>query len=159
MTTLAQQYGGSASLTLNSSAWTTGATISSNALNISTLSPIPDDILMTVSFAIPAGTLASSPQVNVWFAISEDGTHYSDNDQYGGANNTQSSLRTPSNFYGPFVIYCPSASITAYGVISSVASILNGVLPRNIGVILQNQTGLTLTSPTVTYSPINYTNS
>lgn len=159
MTTLAQSFGASASLTVNTTAWAQAVTISTNALNVSGVSPVPDDIMLTVSFAVPAGTPADSKAVNVWIAPSEDGTHYPDNDQYSGTNNTQTTLRSPSNFLGPFVVAAGTASITAYGVLPSLRTLCGGILPREFGVILENQSGLTLTSPAVTYTPVNFTNS
>lgn len=167
MTTLAQSGGASTALTVNATAWVDGVTISTNALSIFALSPIPVDIMFTISFTIPAGTIADQGRVNVWIAISEDGTHYTDSDQYSGTNNSQSSLRSPTNFKGPFVINTPAANLSpAVGIMLSLASQLapstapvNAILPRAVGLILENRTGLTLTAPSVTYTPVNYTNS
>lgn len=166
MTTLAQSGGSSTALTVNTTSWADGVTISTNALGIFALSPIPVDVMFTVSFTIPAGTITDQARVNVWIAISEDGTHYTDNDQYSGTNNSQSSLRSPTNFKGPFVVNTPAASISVVGVMLSLASQLapstapvNAILPRAVGLILENRTGLTLTAPSVTYTAVNYTNS
>lgn len=157
MTTLAQSFGTSTGLTLNGASWTQGTTISSTAINVSGLSPIPDDIMITVDFVFPNSAPANQLAVNLWVAISEDGTHYTDNDQYSGTNNTQTSLRMPTNFYGPFVIPV-NQNITGYGVLSSLRTLCGGVLPRDFGIILENQGGQTITSPAATYTAINYTN-
>jgi hypothetical protein len=158
MTTLAQSFGTSTSLTLNATAWAQAVTISSTGLSVAGLSPVPDDILITVTGTVPNSALADQKAVNVWVAVSEDGTHYGDNDQYSGTNNTQTALRSPSNFYGPFIINC-TQNVAMYGVIGSLRALCGGTLPRAFGLVLENQAGQTITSPAATYTPINWTNS
>lgn len=162
MTTLAQNFeASSASLTVDSGSWVSGAVITTTALNIASLSPVPDDLLLTVNFIVPSsGTLASNSCVNIYAALSEDGTHYTDNDQYSGTANLIATLRKPTNFYGPFKLWVPTLNINPlYGVIISVLSQFNmGVLPRLLGFVLENQTGVTLTSPAATWSPAGFTN-
>ena len=156
-TTLAQSFGTSTAMTLNATAWAQAVTISSNAVSVAGLSPVADDILITVTGTVPNSTLADQFAVNVWIAISEDGTHYTNNDQYSGTNNTQATLRSPTNFLGPFAINC-TQNVAFYGVIPSLRAICGGTLPRAFGIILENQTGQTLTAPAATYTPINWTN-
>lgn len=157
MTTLAQAYGTSTAFTLNATSWTSAHVISSDAVNLAGLSPIPDDVLITVDFTTSASAAAGQKGVNVYVAISEDGTHYSDNDQYSGTNNTQTALRSPTNFLGPFFISAATASITAYAVFA-LSMLIGRTMPRAFGLILENQTGQTVTSPAATYTPITWTN-
>jgi hypothetical protein len=158
MTTVAQSFAGSAAFTLNATSWTQGTTVSSDAVDVSGLSPVPVDILVTVTATVPNATLGASKAVNVYVAISEDGSHYSDNDQYSGSNDSQTSLRSPTNFYGPFVIPC-TQNVAAYGVIGSLRALCGGVLPRKFGLVLENQTNVTLTGAAASYTPVGYTNS
>ena len=157
MTTLAQSFGSSSSLTLNPTSWTQGTTISSDAVDVSALSPVPVDIEITVTATVPNSPLGAQSAINVYVAVSEDGTHFTGNDQYSGSNNSQTALRSPTNFYGPFVIPC-TQNVAAWGVVGSLRSLCGGVLPRKWGVVLENQTNLTLTGPAATYTPIGYSN-
>ena len=157
MTTLAQLFGTSTAFTLNNTSWTQATTISSTGIDLSVLSPIPDDVMITVDFVFPNSAPANQKAVNLWVAVSEDGTHYTDNDQYSGTNNTQSTLRSPTNFYGPFVIPV-NQNITGYGVLASLRGLCGGILPRKFGIILENQGGQTITSPAASYTPVNFTN-
>lgn len=158
MTTLAQAFGSSTSFTVNSTTWAQAVTISTTAVSVTGLSPVPDDILITVSGTVPNSTLADQFAVNVWIAVSEDGTHYTDNDQYSGSNNSKTTLRSPSNFLGPFVINC-TQNVAFYGVIPSLRAMCGGTLPTKFGLVLENQCGQTITSPAATYTPVTWTNS
>lgn len=156
MTTLSQVFGTSTSLTVNATAWANLVIITTTAIDVSSLSPVPDDILITVTGT--AGTpMTVQKGVNVWVAISEDGTHFTDNDLYSGTQNTQTTLRAPSGHYGPYVIPL-TASVAFWGVIGSLRAICGGTLPRKWGLVLENQTGQTITGPAATYTPITWTN-
>lgn len=157
MTTLAQFFGTSTAMTMDSTSWTTGKVNSSDGVNVAGLSPIPDDIQITVDFVMPSGSPAAQKSVNVFIAVSEDGTHYSDNDLYSGSHNQQASLRSPTNFLGPFQIVAGTASITVYQSFSLLALI--GFIPRKFGILCENQTNLTPTSLAASYTPITYTSS
>jgi hypothetical protein len=158
-TTTAQSFPqASASLTLNATAWITGSAISATALNIAALSPIADDILLTVSAVVPSGTLSDLSTIQVWASPSEDGTHFPDNDLFSATNAYQASMPAAPNIYGPFKIYCRTG-ITQYGIIDSLITQFNfGLMPRALVIILENRTGLTLTSPAVTWSYADFTN-
>lgn len=164
MTTLAQLPEGAigTSLTVNATSWSPGGIVTTNALvifGVGGLSPIPVDLMFSISFGVPAGTISDQGRVNLWAIISADGTNYTDQDIYGGTNNYLSALRSPTNFKGPFPIYCNAAGVTQVGVLQSLAGLLGGVLPAAVGVGLENRTGLTLTSPTVKYTALGYSNS
>lgn len=151
MSTVAPVFGSSASLTVNSTSWTTGVTISTDALNVAGLSPIPTEIEITVAFTCPNSAPTGAKAVNVYVSESEDGTNYDEHDQYSGSNNSQTSLRSPSNFK-PIGVIAVNQNIAA----KRTFRVLGGQTPaRGMGVILENQSGLTLTSPAVTYSPIS----
>jgi hypothetical protein len=124
---------------------------------VSGASPVWDDVLFTLDGVVPNSALANQKAVNAYFSISEDGTHYSDNDQYSGTNNTQTTLRSPTNFLGPFVINC-TQNITYYAIVPSLRAITGGTLPRAVGIITENQAGQTITSPAGTYTGVNWTN-
>lgn len=151
-TTLSQLDGTSASLTVNNTSWTTGTVITCNAIDFSA-SPNPLDAMFTVKFTCPNSAPTGAKVVNVYISCSEDGTNYQDHDQYSGTNNTQTSLRTPTAF--TFLMAIPvNQSIAGVGVLVSLLQIL-GQMPRKGGIILENQSGQTLTGPAVTWSPEN----
>jgi hypothetical protein len=167
MTTLSQVDGASTALTFPASyTWSPQTVVMSAALALSTAGTsggYPDDVQLTFSAAVPAGTISDQGAINVWIAINESGgaSSYTDADLYtstvAGSGGTLASLRSPNNLYGPFVIYCV-ANVTSVGVLSSLATILNGVLPRSAGFALENRTGLTLTAAAGSYTAVNYTN-
>lgn len=148
MSTIAPVLASSASFTVNATSWTNNTVITTDALNIAALSPIPLDILITVSFVCPNSAPSANAVVNVYKSESEDGTNYDENDQYSGTNNTQTALRSPTNlkFLSAIAV---NQNITGKRIIR----LLDGLfLPRKAGIILENKSGLTLTSPTVTYT-------
>lgn len=156
-TTLAQLDGTSTSwTTVNTTTWAQAVTISIDAVNIAGASPVPVDVMMTFTGTEPA-SVAAQHAVNVYFSISEDGTHYSDNDQYSGSNNTQTTLRSPTNFLGPWVINTTS-SLAYWSTVPSLRAICGGVLPRKFGAIMENQSNVTITGPAASYTLINFTN-
>lgn len=157
MTTISQVFGTSTSFTMNSTSWTTGKTNSSDAVNVAGIATVPVDIQITVSFTMPSGTPGAQKGVNVYVAISEDGTNYTDNDQYSGTNNQQTTLRTPTNFLGPIFIAAGTASISVKSSFF-LSQLTGGSMPRKFGIICENQTNLTPTSLAATYTPINWQN-
>jgi len=157
MTTLAQLFGTSTAMTLNATAWSALRTISSNAIDLGGASPVPDDVLITVKFTASGSAAAAQKGVNVYVAISEDGTNYSENDQYSGTNNTQTPMRSPTNFLGPLFISAAVVSLV-YTAVFPLSMLIGRTMPRKFGLILENQTGQTITSPAATYSLVNWTN-
>jgi hypothetical protein len=156
LTTVSQlNQSGSTALTVNATSWITGSVISTNGLALSGTM----DLIVTIAATVPAGTITDLGAIQVWLALSEDGTHYTDNDLYSGTNNYMATMIANPNFYGSqFKVYC-RASTTAYGIIASVSSQFNvGAMPRAVGLLLENRTGLTLTGPAVTYTPIEFSN-
>ncbi len=156
MTTLAQSYGTSTALTLNSTTWAQATTNSSNAIDISSLSPIADDIWVTLLVTFPNLTIGAQSAVNIYVSCSEDGTHYDDNDQYSGTNNHNTSLRSPTNFkVGPSM----HAVINVTTAITfSLLQVCGGTLPRKFGVILVNQCNEKIATFSASYTAINFTN-
>lgn len=159
MTTVAQSYGTHATFNINATSWAQAVTISSDAVSLFSLSPSPMDVMITVKFTAPNSTIGAQKSVNMWISPSEDGSSYADNDQYSGANNTQTSLRSPTNFYGPFVIPV-TQNIAMVGILQSLRALLGGSLPRSFGIILENQSNVTITAGiSAGYTAINFTNS
>lgn len=154
MTTLSQSFGTSTAMTLNATGWTALRTISSDAVDLSSGA---DDVLITVKFTASASAAAAQKGVNVYVAISEDGTNYSENDQYAGSNNTQTPMRSPTNMLGPFFISAPTVSLV-YTAVIALSMLIGRTMPRKFGIILENQTGQTVTSPSAAYSTVNWTN-
>lgn len=157
MTTLAQTFGTSTAFTLNATAWSALRMISSNAVDLSAASPVPDDVLITVKFTSSGSAAAAQKGVNVFVSISEDGTNYSENDQYSGTNNTVTPMRSPTNFLGPFFIAAGTVSIVNTAVFA-LSMLIGRTMPRKFGLILENQTGQTATSPSASYTLVNWTN-
>jgi hypothetical protein len=156
MTTLAQSYGASVALTLNSTSWAQAVVITSDAIDLSGISPPPVDVLVTVKVTFPNTAMGAQKGVNIFVAASEDGTVYDDNDQYSGSNNTQTTLRVPTNFKGSVPLAATQNVVTA--ITFSVRQVCGGVLPRKFGVVLENQCNQTIVTKSASYSPINYSN-
>lgn len=156
MTTISQSYGSSVAFTLNSTSWATGVVITSDAVDLSAISPPPVDVWVTVKPTFPNAAMGAQRAVNVYVACSEDGTVYDDNDQYSGSNNTQTTLRTPTNFKGPVVL---AATINqVIGITFSLRQLCGGTLPRKFGLILENQCNQTIATKVAAYTPVNYAN-
>lgn len=151
-----QPYGTSTALTINATAWAQAVTISATAVQVNT-SPFALDYQCTFKWTFPNSAPANQKQINVYVSPSEDGTNYAENDQYSGTQNSQTTLRSPTNFY-----YATSFPVTqnvaGTGVIPSIRAVLGGsTMPRDFGLIFENQGGQTITSPTGTCTAINYT--
>lgn len=101
------------------------------------------DAMVNIAVAVGAGTIAGDKSVYVWFYGSADGTDYTDNATGSDAAVT---MRSPSNLRGPFVISTPTQSITYKACIGSVASFFGGVLPQKWGFVVENQSGIALSS-------------
>ncbi len=156
MTTVAQSFGPSVAFTLNSTSFAQAVVISSDAVDISTLSPVPIDILITVKCTLPNSAMGAQQAVNAYVSCSEDGTVYDDNDQYAGTNNTQTTLRSPTNFKGPVSLAATINVVTA--ITFSLRQLFGGTLPRKFGLILENQCNQTITAKSASYSAVSYTN-
>lgn len=157
-TTLSQSFGSSSTFTLagTGGSWTTGETIASTAIDVTAASPVPVDYLITFDTGIPNSTLGAQNAVNIWIAYSEDKAHYTDNDQYSGATTTQSALRAPTNFAGPFSCRA-TQNVTLYCVIPSLRAMLGGILPAKFGLVIENQTNVTITAtPAASYTPLAF---
>jgi hypothetical protein len=156
MTTLAQLFGTSTAFTLNATTWAQAVTISSSAVDISGIATVPDDILITVNATFGV-SIAAQKAVNIYISCSEDGTNFDDNDQYSGTNNSQAGLRSPTNFKGPIVLNGTSSIATAI-TFSLLAATGLRVLPRKFGIVLENQSNVTISTKSASYTPVNYTN-
>lgn len=156
MTTVSQVFGTTQAFTLNSTSFAQAVVITSDAIDISALSPIPLDILITVKCTFPNSTMGAQKAVNCFISASEDGTVYDDNDQYSGSNNTQTTLRSPTNFKGPVSL---AATINVVSAITfSLRQLFGGVLPRKFGLILENQCNQTITTKSASYTAVNFAN-
>jgi hypothetical protein len=102
-------------------------------------------------------SIAAQKAVNIYISCSEDGTNFDDNDQYSGTNNSQAGLRSPTNFNGPIVLNGTSSIATAI-TFSLLAATGLRVLPRKFGIVLENQSNVTISTKSASYTPVNYTN-
>lgn len=151
-----QPYGTSTALTINATAWAQAVTISATAIQVNA-SPFAIDYSCTFKWTFPNSAPANQKQINVYLSPSEDGTNYADNDQYSGTQNSQTTLRSPTNFY--YLTSFPvTQNVSGTGVIPSIAAALGGKMGvRNFGLIFENQGGQTITSPTGTCTAVNFT--
>jgi hypothetical protein len=113
------------------------------------------DAMVGGEFTTSTGTLSTPAFINVYIYALTDGTNYS-----GGAtgSNTSWSLPTYKNVTLAATVYINTAGTIEYFSPRSVASCFGGVLPAKWGVIVENETGLSLSSGTVTYTGITLTN-
>jgi hypothetical protein len=100
------------------------------------------DAEVEIAVKLQAGTPAAQKSINVYIAISQDGTNFTDNATGADASLT---LRSPTNLFGPFRIQTPtSGALTYRGVIPSVVAIIGGThLPPKWSIIIENQTNIT----------------
>ena len=142
-------------IALSGSSWIQGSAIYSAPINISTLSPEPLDIEFTVKGTASTTALANQLGVNVWLAITEDGTTWSEPDLYSGTTNYTATLRQPSNFIGPNQIHCTVS--LAFAEAMTLRQFNLPTMPREVAFVLENQTGQIVTGPVVTWTPVNNT--
>lgn len=90
--------------------------------------------------AIKVGTVANERVIKVYFYGSEDGTNYTYNATGSDASIT---LTAPVNLRGPFLIQCPTSSVT-YKVVVSVAQFFDGIMPAKWGIVITNSSGASL---------------
>ncbi len=155
-TTIAQLFGTSVAFTINSTSWTQATVITTDAIDVSAITTVPIDILVTVKITFPNSTIGAQSAVNIFVSASEDGTVYDDNDQYSGTNNTQTALRLPANYKGPVVMGATINVVTA--ITFSLRQVCGGILPRKFGLILQNQCNQTIVTKSASYTPVAFTN-
>jgi len=146
--TIKMQYGTLTTVTVTLASLADGsARESTKSINSSDLFI---DAMIYVAIKLGAGSPSGDKQINVYFYGSIDGTNYTDNATGSDAAVT---LRTPTNFFGPFIISAPdSGALTYKVVIPSVASFFGGILPYCWGLVIDNQTGLTLDSTGTNHS-------
>ena len=157
MSTVAQSFGASTSFAnLNTTSWAQAVTISTDAVDVAALAPVPVDVLVTVNATFPNSTMGAQQAVNIFVSGSEDGTNYDDNDQYSGTNNSQTTLRAPTNFKGAVVM--AATQNKAIAITFSLRQLYGGVLPRKFGLVLENQCNQTIATKSATYTSVNYTN-
>jgi hypothetical protein len=156
-TTIAQLFGTSTAFAnLNATSFAQAVTISTDAVDVSAISPVPIDILITVKATFPNSTMGAQSALNIYVAASEDGSAYDDNDQYSGSNDSQTALRTPTNFKGQ--VSMAATQNVAKAITFSLRQLCGGILPRKFGLILENQCNQTITTKSASYTPVNYTN-
>ena len=133
-----EQFGTlSQAITVTIDSLSAGSARESNAIDNSTNLFI--DAILGIKLVIPnSGSVSGLKAVNIWFAASEDGTHYTDNTTGGDGGLT---MRTTPNLFGPFVCNIPAINTTYYFVVPSVASFFGGVLPYKWSVVVDNQCG------------------
>jgi hypothetical protein len=113
------------------------------------------DALIGGEFTTGSGTLSTPAFINIYVYALTDGTNYS-----GSATGSDSawSLPTYKNVTIAATVYVNTAGTIEYFSPRSVAACFGGVLPAKWGVIVENETGLSLSSGTITYTGINLTN-
>jgi len=103
------------------------------------------DAELELQIKFQAGSPSGQKRVNVYIAVSQDGTDFMDNATGSDASIT---LRAPTNLFGPFPIQVPdSGGLTYKAVIPSVVAIIGGThLPPKWSIIIENQTGVTFSA-------------
>lgn len=102
------------------------------------------DALVLVSVQLASGTPSGDQSIYVYAYGSEDGTNFTDNATGSDANIT---LRSPTNLRLIGVISTPdSGALTYDSHPMSVAAAFGGVMPRDWGIVVENQTGLSFGS-------------
>lgn len=99
------------------------------------------DALVGGTFKTATGTLASPGYINVYAYALTDGTNYS-----GGASGSDAAYTLPT--YKQLVllgtVYINTANVVENMSPKSVAAAFGGTLPQKWGIVVENQSGLTL---------------
>lgn len=99
------------------------------------------DVQLIATIVMPAGTPAGAQVVNLYAFCSIDGNTF---DDPAGSGNAAITLGAIPNMVLVASINIPSGGKTYYRHISSLATKLGGVLPLKWGLVIENQSGLTL---------------
>lgn len=137
-------YGAATNITCTLASLATGSARECTAIINSTNLFLDAEVYLAIKLG--AGVVAADERINVHFYASMDGTNYDENVTGVDAALT---LRAPSVLRGPFAIPTVIAagdSATFKAIIPSVAKFFDGVLPYNWGFVIENQSGLALSS-------------
>lgn len=120
-----------------------------------------DDAMVNVVVVFPNSATANDKAYYIYVYGSEDGTNYniSTNEMASPGTNAAITFDVPTNLKGPVVMETITQNKTYTQIIGSIAAFFGGVMPRKWGVAIQNYSGQTATTLTVTYTGITYTNS
>lgn len=101
------------------------------------------DAEVELAIKLAAGATTGQKSINVYVAVSQSGTNFTDNATGADAAIT---LRSPTNLFGPFRIQTPDAGALTYrAIIPSIVAIVGGThLPPRFSIIIENQTGVAL---------------
>lgn len=114
------------------------------------------DAMFYASITIASGTIGSDKLINIWMAISEDGTHFT-----GTRTNSVDSiaaapyagvagaftLQAPTQLLGAFQHAVPTSNVQTDLIIPSLRDIVGGlILPKKFALVVENRTGLAFTA-------------
>lgn len=142
MADLKQAFGASTMITCSLASKATGTSRESTAVDNS--SNLFLDVIVNVTVKLQTGTPSGDKAVYVYVYGSEDGTNYTDNATGSDANIT---LRLPTNLRPLGVITTPDAGgLTYKSGPMSVAAAFGGAIPRKWGIVVRNESGVTLSA-------------
>lgn len=159
MTDIAGAYGAPAALTITLNSLASAASRSSAAVDFSSLTPIPLDVLVTVKVKT-AGTLVAPASLAVFgYGTADGGATYTDG--VGGAD-AAFVPTSPGNLKPLGTLNAPVTGTTYIGGPWSLAAAFGGTLPQKAGIVVTNNTGAALDSTagnfSVSYTPVYVTN-
>jgi hypothetical protein len=132
--------------TLNPAATGIGTNSARNSTVVDNTVNLFLDALVGVSVKTAAGSLATSPYVNVYAYAIVDGTNYTDQDRMAsaGLDGAFTLGGSPLNVKLIGTVNLKTAATATYGGLFSVASAFGGSLPPKWGIVIENQSGLAL---------------
>ncbi len=121
------------------------------------------DALVTVALTVGAITPSATTNILIWAVASEDGTNFagaaSGSVESFGADSAETLGSFGNNMRYLGMIHAHTASILLRSSPLSIASAFGGIMPRKWQIVIQNQTGVALSSSgnSISYSEIFYT--
>jgi hypothetical protein len=142
MPTIKIAYDSDAAFTCTLASLTTGSARQSTAIDNS--SNLYLDALVQLRIKTGGSGTSASGYVAVYaYASADGGTTYTEN---AGASDAAITLTVPTNLVLLGVINCVANSVTYKGPVWSVAAAFGGTMPKKWGIVVENQTGGTLSA-------------
>jgi hypothetical protein len=111
------------------------------------------EVQIQVKFKLQAGTIANDKCVYVFLGGSEDGTKYPD-----PLTGSDAACNSSNNMTLAAIIDTPTQSLTYVSKVISVAALFGGFLPRKLGGMVRNYSGIagsaTAGDHAITYTPV-----
>ena len=103
-------FGTSTALTITLNSLATSTTVGRQATVVDNTTNKYDDAWVTAIISTSASAIGSSKTVSVYVSMSEDGTHFDQDDGVMGASDAGYTINSPTNLKQGCILYCPTSS-------------------------------------------------